>query len=63
MEYGDIFQRSKACWSEINDLENLQQILLDAATKNDWPNSSATMSQMQRQIPKKVEKFAIDCEE
>ena len=20
MEYGDIFQRSKACWSEINDL-------------------------------------------
>jgi len=28
-QYGNIDQRSKACWSEIIDLENLQRILLD----------------------------------
>ena len=29
MKCGDIYQRSKVCWSEIIDLENLQQILLE----------------------------------
>jgi len=29
VKYGDIYHRSKACWSEILDLENLQQILLE----------------------------------
>ena len=29
LQYSDIYQNSKVCWSEIKDLENLQQILLD----------------------------------
>jgi len=29
MEYDDIYQLSKACWSEIIDIENLKRILLD----------------------------------
>ena len=29
LQYSDINQNSKVCWSEIKDLENLQQILLD----------------------------------
>jgi len=29
MQYGDIYQRSKVCWSKIIDIDNLQQILLD----------------------------------
>jgi len=28
-QYSGIFQRSKVCWSEIEDLKNLQQILVD----------------------------------
>ena len=29
IKYGEIYQLSKVCWSEIIDLENLQQILLE----------------------------------
>ena len=29
MQYGDIYQQSKVCWSEIIDIENLRRILLD----------------------------------
>ena len=29
MEYADIYQRSKVCWSEILDIKNLKLILLD----------------------------------
>ena len=28
-QYSGIFQRFKVCWSEIEDLKNLQQILVD----------------------------------
>ena len=29
MQYGDLYQRYYASWSEIIDIENLQQILLE----------------------------------
>jgi len=29
IQYEELFQQYKVCWSEINDIENLQQILLD----------------------------------
>ena len=29
MKYGDIYQSSKVCWSEILDIDNLRRILLD----------------------------------
>jgi len=30
VKYGDIYQRSKKCWSEIINLESLQKILLES---------------------------------